>query len=193
MIECLHSKLDTDHTNRDDEHALRVSIIRRALELLLRIHRALKEETLEASGLIQDLSKRKTVDGLLDLISLEGIYPCLSPGVGIPIERRVKSVLQNGVVTKISPSGEGRLQSEVQNLLVEICLALDEILEDGNGLAHNVQERTFVDLIAGFGELAYYPLLEDKSSKSPYSPRLNRLLDRYVVCFFLFFFTEETF
>lgn len=176
MIECLRSNTDT---NQDDELGARVLIIRRALVLLSGIHQALDEVTLSVSALLQDLSKRKTVDGLLDLISLEGIYPSLSPGVGIPIERRVRSVLKNGVITRPSPSGDGP-QRQGQSLLVEICLALDNILEDGNGLASIIQERTLVDLIAGFGELAFSPLAENKSSKNTHSCRLKTSVDRYV-------------
>lgn len=176
MIECLQSNIDN---KQDDELASRVLIIRRALVLLLEIHRAVKEDTLAASELIQDLSKRKTVDGLLDLISLEGIYPSLSPGVGIPIERRVRSVLRNGVVTRPSPPGDGP-QLRGQSLLAEVCLALDEILEYGIGLASLIQERTLVDLIAGFGELAYSHSVESISSRNIYPSRLKRSLDRYV-------------
>ena len=147
--------------------------------LLSGIHRAIKEDTSAASNLTEDLSKRKTIDGLLDLISLEGIYPCLSPGVGIPIERRVTSVLRNGIVTRPSSSGDGP-QIHAQSSLAESCLALDEILKDGVGLASRAQERILVDLIAGFGELAYSHYIESASSRNIYSSRLKDLLDRYV-------------
>ena len=174
MIECLQANTDS---KRDDGLASRVLIIQRALVLLSEIHQAIKEDTSAASELARDLSKRKTVDGLLDLISLEGIYPSLSPGVGIPIERRVRSVLRNGLVTRPSPSGDGP-QTQGQSLLAETCLALDEILKDSVGLASFAQERTLVDLIAGFGELAYSPSDESISSKNVYSCKLEKLLDR---------------
>lgn len=163
----------------DDELASRVLIIQRALVLLLDTHRAVKEDALAASELTKDLSKRKTVDGLLDLISLEGIYPSLSPGVGIPIERRVKSVLRNGIVTRPSTSGYGP-QIQSQSLLAEICQALDEILKDGVGLAFLAQQRILVDLIAGFGELGHSDSIESMSSRNTFSCRLRELLDRYV-------------
>lgn len=147
--------------------------------LLAEIHRATKNDDSAASNLANDLSKCKTVDGLLDLISLEGIYPCLSAGIGIPIERRVASVLRNGVVTRSSSSGDGP-QSQGQSLLAKTCLALDEILKDVIGLASHIQERTLVDLIAGYGQLAYSPSAESSSSRNIYSNTLNRLLDRYV-------------
>lgn len=177
MIEFLQANIDT---KQDDEFASRVLVIQRALVLLSEIHRAIKEDTSAASNLTKDLSKRRIVDGLLDLISLEGIYPCLAPGVGIPIERRVTSVLRNGVVTRPSPSGD-RPQAEGQSLLAETCLALNEILDDGAGIASLIQERTLVDLIAAFGELAYSPSVESKPSRNIYACRLHDLLDRYVI------------
>lgn len=177
MIECLQASIDT---KQDDELASRAIIIQRALVLLAEIHRATKNDPLAVSDLTKDLSKCKTVDGLLDLISLEGIYPCLSVGVGIPIERRVTSVLRNGVVTRASSSGNGP-QFQGPSLLATTCLALDEILKDGVGLASHIQERTLVDLIAGYGELAYFHSVESTSSNSIYSYELKRLLDRYVL------------
>ena len=176
MIECLQASIDT---KEEDELAPRVIIIQRALVLLAEIHRATKNEASAASDLTKDLSKCQTVDGLLDLISLEGIYPCLSAGVGIPIERRVTSVLRNGVVTRASSSGDGP-HVQGQGLLAKTCLALDEILKDGVGLASHIQERTLVDLIAGYGELAYSHSVESTSSDSIYSYELRALLDRYV-------------
>lgn len=176
MLECLQANTDT---LQDDEIAWRVVIIQRALVLLAEIHRAIKDDTSVASDLTTDLSKRKTVDGLLDLISLEGIYPCLSPGVGIPIERRVTSVLRNGVVTRASSSDDGP-QFQGQSLLAETCLALDEILKDGGSLASQAQERILVDLVAGYGELAYSHSVESASSRNIYSCQLKGILDRYV-------------
>lgn len=177
IIQCLQPSVDGD---RNDGLDLRILVIRRALDLLLRIDRALKEDRLVASELVQDLSRRKTVDGLLDLVSLEGIYPSLSPGVGIPIERRVRSVLRNGVVTRPSPSSDDS-QLQDQSLLIEICLAFDEILSDGSGIGPTIQQRLLVDVIAGFGELVYSPSVEDKLSNSYLSCKLQTLLDRYVV------------
>lgn len=176
IIACLETNIET---HQADEFASRVLVIRQALVLLSGIHRALKQNADTVAELIQDLSRRRIVDGLLDLISLEGIYPCLSSAVGVPIERRVRSVFRNGVITRPSSSGNGS-HSQSKNLLVEICVALDKISEDGNGLAGTLQERALVDLIAGFGELAYSPLVDKIPSRNIYACKFKSLLDRYV-------------
>lgn len=157
-----------------------------ALSLLLEIHEDLSGNG-KSSGSpkpLQNPSQQKTVDGLLDLISLEGIYPFLSPGVGVPIERRVRSVLQGGLVSKPSPANDGAAQEE-RSLLAEICDRLYGIAQgEGEGLTSSLQERTLVDLIAGLGDLAYAPLLQDQNLGKQHDRMLRSLLDRYVAAYF---------
>ena len=131
------------------------------------------------------------MDGLLDLLSLEGIYPFLSPGVGVSIERRVKSVLQGGLVTRPSPVEGAGHQDKV--LLGGICEGLCVIMKDeGIGLSASLQERTLVDLIAGLGELAYAPLLDERANKH-HEFALQSLLDKCVnFTFRQFIFTRCT-
>lgn len=123
---------------------------------------------------------QKIVDGLLDLISLEGIYPLLSPGVGIPIERRVKSVLQGGLVTRPSPAADTVSRQGGRVLLSQICRQLYRILNShGTGLGPSVQERTLVDVIAGWGELAWAPGCQHEHAKDN-GRMLQSLLDGFV-------------
>lgn len=132
---------------------------------------------------LQDSKNRKIVDGLLDLISLEGIYPSLSPGVGIPIERRVRTVLQGGVITR-TLSEEGDEEPRNKLLLTKIVDSLGTIPESNEvGLRLALQERTLVDLIAGLSELAYSPLYQDGHSSADHAAALKRLLDGYVIPF----------
>lgn len=151
-------------------------MIQKALDLLSKIRLSFESEA--ASTALENLSDRKTLDVLLDLISLEGIYPCLSPGVGIPIERRVKSILRAGFVTKSSPS-TGRLRRGHKKLLPAICINLYEIAI-GHPLSSVLRDRTLVDLIAGLGELAYSPLTHHEAIDDTWTPKLNRLLDKWV-------------
>lgn len=150
------------------------------------IHNGLSQ-SVKSSGspnLLQSPSQQKTIDGLLDLISLEGIYPFLSPGVGVPIERRVRSVLKAGLVSKPSPADDGAAHKD-KSLLAEICDGLYGITKgEGRGLVSSLQERTLVDLIAGLGELAYSPLLPDQDSGKQHDRILRSLLDRYVASIF---------
>lgn len=179
VIQCLDAG---DDTKEDGVPDLRRKIIAKALSLFSDIHEGLSQ-SIEGSSSpkpLQSPSQQKTVDGLLDLISLEGIYPFLSQGVGVPIERRVRSVLKGGLVSKQNPKDDGATHQD-KSLLAEICDGLYSITNgEGRGLTSSLQERTLVDLIAGLGELAYAPLLQDQRSEKQHDRMLRSLLDRYV-------------
>ena len=133
----------------------RGDVVRKSLGLLLDIHESLSELDQNSPELLEVLrtsGSRKTVDALLDLISLEGIYPSLLPGVGVPIERRVTSVLHGGV-----PSKQGDAVQH-ENVLINVVDSLNIIAKSqGHGLSAALRERTFVDLIAANAQLAYDP------------------------------------
>lgn len=173
MIDCLSKTIEVP---QNDLVSKRASVVEKGLDLLLDIHRGLKNKPSTASDALQDLTKQKTLHGLLDLIALEGIYPFLSPGVGIPIERRVQSVFKSGLVTRPSTTVEGETNRD-RSLLSKICLTLSGILEDGNGLHLVLQERTLIDLIAGLGELVYFPSAIEKSGHKVHIHRLSLLID----------------
>lgn len=160
-------------------------IIEKTLCLLLDIHEELSKNGISCGALdkLHNTYHQKIIDGLLDLISLEGIYPLLSPGVGIPIERRVKSVLQGGLVTRPSPAADVVSRQDGRALLSQICRQLYMILSsNGTGLGPSVQERTLVDVIAGWGELACAPHLQDEYAKDD-GRMLRSLLDGFVFSF----------
>lgn len=185
IIQCLDARGGGD-SNDDGIPDLRRRIIETALSLLLAIHGALSQsvEKLGSPDPLQSPSQQKTVDGLLDLISLEGIYPFLSPGVGVPIERRVRSVLKGGLVSKPSPA-DGGAAREDKSLLAQICVGLYSITKsEGRGLNSSLEGRTLVDLIAGLGELAYAPLLRDQKSAKQHDLMIRSLLDRYAASTF---------
>ncbi|MCJ1290164.1 hypothetical protein MMC34_001700 [Xylographa carneopallida] len=158
---------------------LRGVIIRKALALLLTIHdqlelsgdNVLRNEVLHNSGC------RRIVDALLDLISLEGIYPNLLPGVGVPIQRRVKSVLRSGTVSRAAQT-EGHTDQD-RYLLIHVVTEFDRLAtSNGKGLYSAFIERTFVDLIAARGQLAYNP--NAHVSNLSHEVALQALLDEYV-------------
>lgn len=161
---------------------MRHLIIEKALRLLLDIHEELSKNGTSFGALdkLHNTHHQKIVDGLLDLISLEGIYPLLSPGVGIPIERRVKSVLQGGLVTRASPATDAVSRQDGIAVLSQICRQLYRILSsNGAGLGPSVRERTLVDVIAGWGELACAPGLPGEHAKDN-GRMLQLLLDGFV-------------
>ena len=156
-------------------------MIKRALDLLLNIHHALCFTDHSSIGreVLYNSEARRIIDTLLDLISLEGIYPNLLSGVGVPIERRVKSVLQGGLVTRSVGISEN-FNREGNGLLEEIVRQLGKVAADkGKGLGSALQERTLVDLIAALGQLAY----ASYKGTGVYNAILEKILDEYVVPF----------
>ena len=94
---------------------------------------------------------RRIIIALLDLLAIEGIYPCLTPRVGVPLERRAKANIPPSSKT---PSGGIR---DI-NVLTDVILALSSLLQDGRGeVVELLKDRCLVDLVAGCGELAFNP------------------------------------
>ena len=158
----------------------RVAVIRKALALLLNIHYQLEESPKPAlrGEILYNSRSRRIVDALLDLISLEGIYPALLPGVGVPIQRRVKSVLRNGTLSRVATEPEGQLEHDSE-LLLYIVAKLDILAaSNGKGLYNAFMERTIVDLIAAQGQLAYSPNADQFHLSHVVA--LQALLDEYV-------------
>ncbi|KAI9679531.1 MAG: hypothetical protein M1817_005553 [Caeruleum heppii] len=173
------------------EAADRSVVISKALQLLSGIQTDLaSKDTSEGSSApdndtFDDPHNRRLVYGLLDLITLEGIYPLLSPGVGIPLERRVRSVLATGLATtNPSPTPEKRRAHEEVRLLREIVDCLHQVLQHGlPPLSSILRERSLVDVISATGELAYSPYIEEPGIHSRYKLILTELLDEYVGLF----------
>lgn len=168
--------------NGTDLPERRALVLRAAVTHLWDIHVALigSSDIHDAKQTLYNPKYRRVIDGLLDLISLEGIYPALSLGVGIPIERRVKSVLQAGVAARYEAEiGHDRhihldVLKEVVNGLSKIVLA------GGNGVNSAIRERNLVDIICGCGELAYGNSYENTYQSNKYRVLLEQLLDEYV-------------
>lgn len=124
-------------------------------------------------------SVRRSIDGLLDLISLEGVYPSLLQGVGVPIERRVKSILQNGVVTR--PGNPGIRSEPDDGLLLDIVNQMSHVATSGgNGLCAALRERTLVDLVAAMIQISFAP---SNVGRLTHIRRLEVLLNEYVFQF----------
>ncbi len=161
-------------------------VVKAAVSHLWDIHGALVAASgiCDAKQTLYNTKTRRVIDGLLDLISLEGIYPALSPGVGIPIERRVKSVLQAGVAARPVLSDLGNRQNKDVDLLREVVDGLSKIALAGNeGINPAVRERTLVDVICGCGDLAYGPSNGDRNQSNIYRRLFDQMLDEYVISF----------
>ena len=128
------------------------TVVDKALCLLEDIDHATSGIKFE-SGVLYDTYQRRLVDALLDLILLEGIYPHLTPGVGVPIEQRVRSLLHTGFVAspqKAVPLIPGNLVSTVRRL--------SELAIDGSkSMSSEVLDRNLVDLVAVEAQLGFAP------------------------------------
>ncbi|CUS07347.1 unnamed protein product, partial [Tuber aestivum] len=100
---------------------------------------------------------------LLDLVVLEGIYPSLARGVGIPIERRTRAAALPGLVTGRGTARveEARNRKDVELLGLVVGRLLELLRGEGvvaeGDLLRRVGDRVLVDVIAGCAELAFNP------------------------------------
>jgi hypothetical protein len=93
---------------------------------------------------------------LLDLISIEGVYPCLSTGVGIPLEKRVISNLPTGVIARQAPEMTSD-KPRNEKLLYRILSTLTGVLldEHGEGIQSMIRGRVLSDIISAAADLAF--------------------------------------
>lgn len=129
----------------------------------------------------EDAKRRRVVYTLLDLISIEGVYPCLSTGVGIPLEKRVISNLPQGVVARQAPEmTSNKPRNEV--LLYRILLALTSIMLNAShgGAQSLLRGRVLSDVISAAADLAF------NSSQISEEEKLNarKIFDRIIAEYF---------
>lgn len=171
--------------NALDSGDARTIVLDTALSHLKRIHLALigTSDTRDHTHVLYNTRHQVVIDGLLDLISLEGIYPALSTGVGIPIERRVNSVLQGGITARpVAPSDHRDAHTWEQ--LEKIIDTLSRIVLGGDrGVNRPIRERILVDILSGCGELTYRPAYANITKVIDYKSSFNALMDKYVTSF----------
>lgn len=156
-------------------------VIAYAISLVQNIHAHLltKYKSFPSPEDIFSPKDRRIIIALLDLLVLEGIYPCLTPGVGVPLERRAKVIIHPPPKTL---SGGIRNRDRLQdiNVLTDVILALSG-LQDGRGeAAELLKDRYLVDLVAGYGELAFNPAQDNgltRDEKSTWGARWESLIE----------------
>ncbi|KAI5847292.1 hypothetical protein DFP73DRAFT_623025 [Morchella snyderi] len=137
----------------DPPQAVARKVLTHALHLLHTIS-ATPTPATTATTALENATDNRTLNALLDLLVLEGVYPSLSPGVGIPLSRRARNF-----VIPAAPRGRGKV-AEVEDrrdvaLLGGVVGGLLEALVGGGAAARAVRERCLVDVLAGCGELAF--------------------------------------
>ncbi|KAL9579116.1 MAG: hypothetical protein Q9212_005294 [Teloschistes hypoglaucus] len=160
IIQLLSSTLRTPPPASDsnDDWYQREVVIEKALDLLEDIYQACRSTKVHVDqiNLVTIPKNQKTIGALIDLIVIEGIYPCLSPGVGVPMERRLKSALKGDLVTTEKTESQGDRASH-DRLLDLIISRIYTMAVSQSILAPSVQERAYVDLIAAASQLAFGP------------------------------------
>lgn len=167
----------------------RVRVVQRALDLIAGVHNAFVSDAIHQESVeripgeahdsaLEDARRRRALHALLDLVSFEGIYPCLSNGVGIPLEKRVISVLPVGVVAK-QASGTGELISQDKHLLVCILDSLNKILQDGRSSIQPILlGRILPDIVCGIAELIFAFKNHTYSQTDQYRSMLDNVIDK---------------
>ncbi|KAK2810963.1 hypothetical protein FQN50_002555 [Emmonsiellopsis sp. PD_5] len=169
----------------------RIHVIQRALDLLVAIHNAFVDPSLEPvdgrtstrgnarkeDPILEDTKRRRVLHGLLDLLSLEGIYPALSQGVGIPLGRRVMSVLPAGVVAK-PPEPTSGDEPHDEGLLLLIMSHIQPILYDKRpGIQPIILGRILTDILCGAAELAFHSQRLSQVDTNIYAHLFQTIID----------------
>jgi len=157
-------------------------IIAYAISLVQNIHAHLltKYKSSPSPEDIFSPKDRRIIIALLDLLALEGIYPYLTPGVGVPLERRAKAVIAPS--SKTSSGGIRSIQKLRDiSVLTDVILALSSLFQNGRGeVVELLKDRCLVDLVAGCGELAFNPSQDDgltEDEKKTWEARWESLIE----------------
>ncbi|PGH17103.1 hypothetical protein AJ80_04978 [Polytolypa hystricis UAMH7299] len=189
LVQILARNIPVQHEGNKSD---RENVIQYSLEILTAIHNAFVglpvEEGLgpehigsQGSGskgdpALEDAKRRRALHAMLDLLSLEGIYPCLSSAVGIPLEQRVISVLPTGVVAKQAPETSSDRPHD-EGLLDRILSSLRVILwDERTGIQQIIKGRILPDIIAGVAELGFNTHMLTDNNRETYKAMFRRII-----------------
>lgn len=171
---------------------MRSAVIGKSLDILSQIHIAFvtpvqdrhdsqQPETGNEDAALEDAKRRRMLHALLDLISLEGIYPSLSSGVGIPLQQRVISVLPAGVIAKQGftpastiPHDDGLLR-HIMGVLMSI------LLDTRSSIQPVIRGRFLSDIVSGTGDLAFNPNIPPSEERTNFHKGFAKIIDEYVL------------
>ncbi|CAI7582380.1 unnamed protein product [Penicillium palitans] len=185
LLQILSRTPGEDDSAGDD--AARPTVINEALDILINIHRSFVSPedqygTLQSYGEAEDspsedAKRRRMLHALLDLISLEGIYPSLSSGVGIPLQQRVISVLPAGVIAKQAQTVASSVPHDEPLLRRIIDVLVDVLFDLKPSLQPIIRGRILSDIISGTSDLAFNPNTVTSSHRRTYQKTLAKIID----------------
>ncbi|ANB11722.1 Rtp1p [Sugiyamaella lignohabitans] len=124
-------------------------------------------ETSTSDLIVISLHDMKIFNALTNLLVIEGIYPCLSDGVGIPLELRFKG---KKTIAKVN-------SSTARSLLKEIMTRILTLITTAGDVRDIILLGTYSsDFICGSIELAYKPGHEDE--RHLYQPLFQSVTDQ---------------
>ncbi|RAL12957.1 RTP1/Tango6 family protein [Aspergillus homomorphus CBS 101889] len=173
-----------------DDVSKRRTVIGKALEILDSVHTAFvtpltdadKEAISQSAGdtedaALEDAKRRRLLHALLDLISLEGIYPSLSGGVAIPLQKRVISVLPAGVIAQ-QDQAPVHEKPQDETLLEQIMLVLTTIVFDSRpSIQPVVRGRILSDMVSGLADLGHNSIGLSVDNQTHYRHGLTKLIE----------------
>ena len=183
-----------DETLREYETgagSVRRDVISKALDLLGLVHTAFVTPVNDADSssqdgqgtedaALEDAKRRRLLLALVDLISLEGIYPSLSRGLGVPLHHRVFSALPTGVIAQQQHHAQEKPEDEF--LLEKIWLALSNIIFDVRpSIQDAIRGRILSDMISAVSDLAYNSTSLSHNKDENYRQDLVKLIEEYVM------------
>ncbi|OOF99211.1 hypothetical protein ASPCADRAFT_163269 [Aspergillus carbonarius ITEM 5010] len=179
-----------DETLREYETgagSVRRDVISKALDLLGLVHTAFVTPVNDADSssqdgqgtedaALEDAKRRRLLLALVDLISLEGIYPSLSRGLGVPLHHRVFSALPTGVIAQQQHHAQEKPEDEF--LLEKIWLALSNIIFDVRpSIQDAIRGRILSDMISAVSDLAYNSTSLSHNKDENYRQDLVKLIE----------------
>jgi hypothetical protein len=179
---------NSDSSSSGDE--IRTTVVDKALQILSRIHTAFitpdseQSQHLATEGedvALEDAKRRRMLHALLDLISLEGIYPSLSSGVGIPLQQRVISVLPAGVIAKQAQISTSSTPHNVSLLRHVMEVLLTILMDTRSSIQPIIRGRILSDIISGTADLAFNPNCSSHGDGSKFQEQFARLIDEYAI------------
>jgi hypothetical protein len=120
----------------------------------------------------------RQVNALIEIIVVLGLYKTLTAGVGVPENRRFRSILlqQEGRNVELS-------QTERTVLVQEMTSSLKTIVEGGGEIGETLQRKNTVDILAGLTELSFNPS-NPETERLSWMIQYEDFISRYLACRF---------
>ncbi|KAK9456146.1 hypothetical protein V1511DRAFT_515913 [Dipodascopsis uninucleata] len=141
------------------------------IHLLKSINQASKDDHERYPDLFSvAVSDMKTLNALLDFIDVQCIYPNLSPGVGLSLEKRMRHASKIRLI-----------RSKSTAILEEIINLLLDIVESNSDVSDVILMGQYSsDILSGLAELAFNPDHTDTNFENRFTIFVNRL-DTYTL------------